>query len=80
MQLLIIATHSCSHYPGLERELQDLGYPYEVLFVAEHPELCAKYGIRHSPNLIVDGAVVCRGPMPEGELRQRIEAARRSAD
>lgn len=77
MHLLIIATHSCSHCGGLERELRDLGYAYEVLYAEEHPELCARFGIRHSPNLIVDGTIVARGPVPEGELHQLIEAARR---
>lgn len=78
MRLQIIATRSCYHRADLEREVQDLGYPYEVLYVEEHPELCARYGIRHSPNLLVDGTIVCRGPIPEGELRERIEAARQS--
>ena len=76
MQLLIVATHACSHRAGLERELRDLGYAYEIAYVEDHPDLGAKYGIRHSPNVIVDGTVVCRGPVPEGKLRELIEAAR----
>ncbi len=73
MKIEIVTTHSCSHRAGLERELQDLGYAFERFYVEEHPDIVALYGIRHSPNLIVDGKVVCRGPLPEGELRRLIE-------
>ena len=75
MKIQVIATHSCSHRPGLERELQDLGYTYELFYVEDHPDIVAQYGIRHSPNLVVNGKVVCRGQLPEGELRRLIEAA-----
>ncbi len=76
MKIEIITTHSCSHRVGLERELQDLGYAYELFYVEEHPDIVALYGIRHSPNLVVNGKVICRGPeaLPEGELRRLIEA------
>lgn len=72
MKIELIATHGCSHRAGLEQELLDLGYHYDLLYVEEHPEAAARYGIRHSPNLVVDGKVVCRGPIPEGELRRLI--------
>ncbi len=70
MNVQIICTHGCSHRHGLERELRDLGVDYELLFVEEHPEVAQKYAIRHSPNLVVDGKVVCRGQPTEGELRK----------
>lgn len=46
-----------------------LGMDYELLFVEEHPEVVESYGIRHSPNLVVDEEVVFRGQPSEGELR-----------
>lgn len=69
MRIKIVATHMCSHRPNLERELRDLGIDYELLLVEEHPEVVEKYGIRHSPNLVVDDQVVFRGQPSEGELR-----------
>lgn len=69
MHVQIIATHTCSHCPNLERELRDLGVAYEVLYVEEHPEIVKQYAIRHSPNLVVDGRVVFRGQPTEEELR-----------
>lgn len=69
MEVMIIGTRTCTHCRGLERELRDLGIPYEVCFVEEHPELVARYGIRHSPNLVVDGEVAFRGQPTESELK-----------
>jgi glutaredoxin len=65
----IIATHSCSHRPNLERELNELGIPYELVFVEERPELAQRLGLRHSPNLVVDDEVVFRGQPSEAQLR-----------
>lgn len=69
MKVQIIATHQCSHRANLERELNDLGVVYEVAFVEEDPDLIPLYQIRHSPNLVVDGQVVCRGQPTEAQLR-----------
>ncbi|HHO68115.1 MAG TPA: thioredoxin family protein [Gammaproteobacteria bacterium] len=75
MDVKIVATRTCTHRPDLEKELQDLGVDYEVLFVEDHPEVAQQYGIRHSPNLIVDGKVVCRELPTEAELRQHLGLA-----
>ncbi len=69
MDVKIIATHGCTHRPNLERELRDLGIPYELVYVEEHPEVAERYRIRHSPNLVVDDEVVCRGQPSEGEIK-----------
>ncbi len=69
MNVTIIATRSCSHCHNLERELQDLGVAYELLFVEDHPEVVARYSIRHSPNLVVDGVVAFRRQPTESELK-----------
>lgn len=69
MDVKIIATHSCSHYPNLEQELKKLDIIHEILFVEDHPDFVQRYGIRHSPNLVVDDEVVFRGQPTEEELR-----------
>lgn len=70
MKVQIIATHQCSHRANLERELNDLGVDYEVLYVEENPDLISRYQIRHSPNLVVDGKVVCREQPTETQLHE----------
>lgn len=69
MNVKIIATRACTHRPNLERELADLGVDYELIIVEEAPEIAQRFGIRHSPNLVVDDEVVFRGQPSESELR-----------
>jgi hypothetical protein len=57
---IMIATKACTHRPNLEKELESLHFPYRMYFVEDHPDLVAKFAIRHSPNLIVDEEVVFR--------------------
>lgn len=75
MKVQIIATHQCTHRDNLEHELSDLGVPYEVLYVEDNPELVTRHQIRHSPNLLVDDEVVCRGQPTESQLREILKTA-----
>ncbi len=69
MNVIIIATKTCSHRPTLERELQELKIPHQVMYVEDHPDLVEKYHIRHSPNLLVGDEVAFRGQPTEGEIQ-----------
>jgi len=69
MNVTIIATRGCSHCPNLAKELDDLGVAYDIQYVEDHPEVVEKFTIRHSPNLLVDGELVCRSQPTETELR-----------
>ncbi len=75
MNVQILCTRSCSHRHNLERELQDLGIPYEVVFIEEAPELAERLGIRHSPNILLDGQLLCSGQPSEAELRRLVAEA-----
>lgn len=70
MNIQIFCTHSCSHRPNLERELQDIGVDYQVVFVEDEPELATQFCIRHSPSLVVNNQLVCTGQPDEAELRR----------
>jgi len=69
MNVIIIATRDCSHCTNLAKELDGLGVAYDIQYVEDHPELVEKFTLRHSPNLLVDGEVVCRAQPTETELR-----------
>lgn len=69
MNVMIIATRDCSHCRMLSRELDDLDVEYKLVYAEDEPELVKKYGIRHSPNLIVDDEVKFRRQPTEHELR-----------
>jgi len=70
MDVKIVATKSCSHRLSLQHELDELGIPFEVLFVEEHPGVVVTHSIRHSPTLLVNDEVVFRGQPTPLELRQ----------
>ena len=69
MNVKYIATKTCSHRPTMEKELRELGVNYKVIYVEEDPDAITTYAMRHSPNLIIDDEVVCRGLPSEGELK-----------
>ncbi len=60
MNVVIMATKNGSHCKNLSRELYDIGIEHYVIYCDDEPALVQKYGIRHSPNLIVNGEVVFR--------------------
>ena len=70
MNVMIVATKGCSHCQNFSRELDDIGIEHSVVYCDDNPELVQKYGIRHSPNLIVDGTIVFRKQPTEGELKE----------
>jgi glutaredoxin len=72
MNIVIIATRTCSHRPILERELQAMGLSFTVEYVEDHPELAQKFAIQNSPNLVLDDKIVFRGA-PEKKLPTREE-------
>ena len=69
MQVQIIATKDCNHRQNLERELNALDIPYKLVFVEDQPDEAQRLGIRHSPNLVVDGEVAFRCLPSEADLR-----------
>lgn len=69
MKVQILVTKSCSHCASLQHELRDIGIPFDVIYVEEHPELVSAHGIRHSPNILVNDRVVFRGQPTLQELR-----------
>jgi len=70
MDVMIIASETCSHCENLSRELDDLGVDYRILYAESEPELVKKFNIRHSPNVIVNGEVKFRRQPTEHELRE----------
>ena len=69
MNVMILATKNCSHCKNFSRELDDIGIEHSVIYCDDVPDLVQKYGIRHSPNLIVNDEVVFRKQPTEGELK-----------
>ena len=68
MDVLIIATRACTHRRSLEHELDGMQIKYRVCYVEDCADLVRRFGIRHSPNLVVDDEVVFRKQPTEVEL------------
>lgn len=68
MDVMIIATKACVYRKNLEIELEHLQIPYHTCFVEDCADLVQKFGIQHSPNLVVDDEVVFRKQPSEAEL------------
>ena len=68
MDVMILATKSCTHFKNLGKELECLQIPYRVCFVEDCPDLVQQFSIRQSPNLVVDDEVVFRKQPTEVEL------------
>lgn len=57
---VMIATKACTHRKNLEKEPDHLRIPYHTCFVEDCVDLVQKFGIQHSPNLVVEDEVVLR--------------------
>ena len=74
MDVIIIATRACTHRKNLEKELEQLQIPYRVCFAEDSADLVKKFGIHHSPTLVVDDQVVFRKQPTEEELHAFFDA------
>lgn len=74
MDVIVIATRACTHRKNLEKELQQLQIPYRVCFAEDRADLVQKFGIHHSPNLVVDDQVVFRTQPTTEELHAYFDA------
>ena len=70
MDVKLIVTKACSHCFNLKRELDDIGVRYKVVYIEDNPEFVVNNNIRHSPNIMVDDEIVCRGQVTESELKK----------
>jgi glutaredoxin len=64
MDVIIAVTKSCQHCSILQRELDEMQVPYRIHYLEEHSEWVDKFGLKGSPNIIVDGELIFR-KMPE---------------
>ena len=70
MKVEIAVTRSCHHCAILEAEFKKLGIPYSICYLEDDPEKQKKYGIKGSPNILVDEELVFRGMPAISELEK----------
>ncbi|NRB37942.1 MAG: hypothetical protein HRU20_05665 [Pseudomonadales bacterium] len=64
VQLLVTKTDFC--ISNLESQFKNIGVPYHLDYIEDHPELVSSHHIRHSPNILIEGKLIFRHrPTPE---------------
>ncbi len=67
MNIRVVATKTCPLRAELEKQLQDAGLQYKLLYFEDRPELIETYKLKTSPLLVVDHEVVSVG-LAESDL------------
>lgn len=70
-EVTIAVSKTCPHRQILARYFEEHGIPCTVKYIEENPEFAREHELTRSPNVLVDGEVVCRG-MPTPEELERI--------
>jgi glutaredoxin len=61
MKVEVLTTPGCSSCQTLEKMLQELRIPYDLIDVSEKPEYLEKYPIFMAPGLVIDEKLVSTG-------------------
>ncbi len=69
MRIQLLVTREDFSAVNIEREFRGLGLGYQVEYLEDHPDLIAKYNIRHSPAILIDGELAFRHPPTDREMR-----------
>ena len=68
MKVQILTTPDCSSCSVVEKMLDELQIPYEVIDVTQKPEYLQKYPIFTAPGLVIDGKLEFTGVPKHKEL------------
>ncbi len=71
MKVEVLTTPDCSNCSTLEKMLDEIGIPFEVIDVTEKPEFLEKYPIYTAPGLVIDGKLEFTGIPKKKELIEK---------
>lgn len=69
----ILTTPGCSNCSVVERILDELKIPYDVIDVTEKPEYLQKYPIYTAPGVVIDGKLEFTGVPKKQELIEKLK-------
>jgi glutaredoxin len=70
MKVEVLTTPDCSNCKVLEKMLDKLGIPYDLIDVTEKSEYLEKYPIFTAPGLVIDGKLEFTGIPKIEELKK----------
>ena len=72
MKVQVLTTPDCSNCEVLEKMLDELQIPYDVIDVTEKPEFLKKYPIFTAPGLVINDKLEFTGIPKKEDLVSRI--------
>ena len=73
MNITLLVTRTDYCLPNLECECQNLGLDYHIEYIEDCPEIIARYQIRHSPNIFINGTLAFREQPSPQQLRNYLD-------
>jgi len=73
MKVEILTTPACANCSVVERMLDEMGIPYQVIDVTEKPEYLQKYPIYTAPGVVINGKLEFTGVPKRKELIEKLK-------
>jgi len=70
----ILTTPDCANCSVVERMLDEMNIPYEVIDITEKPEYLQKYPIFTAPGVVIDEKLEFTGVPKKQELEQKLKS------
>ncbi|MEX0855406.1 MAG: thioredoxin family protein [Nitrosopumilaceae archaeon] len=77
MKVEILTTPGCSNCSVVEKMLDEMGVPYDVIDITEKPEYLKKYPIYTAPGVVINGKLEFTGVPKKQKLVEKIEGAKK---
>lgn len=73
MKVEILTTPGCSNCSVVEKMLDEMNIPYNVIDVTEKPEYLEKYPIYTAPGIVIDEKLEITGVPKKSELAEKLQ-------
>ena len=73
MKVEILTTPACANCSVVERMLDEMGIPYQVIDVTEKPEYLQKYPVYTAPGVVINGKLEFTGVPKRKELIEKLK-------
>lgn len=69
----ILTTPGCANCSVVEKILDQMGIPYEIIDITENPEYLQKYPIYTAPGVVIDGKLEFNGVPKKEKLAEKLK-------
>ena len=72
VQVQILSTPDCAGCAIVEKMLDEMSVPYEIIDVTKNPEILQKYPIMTAPGIVIDDNLEFTGVPKKDELKSKV--------